>query len=51
MSLTVPGYCGDILAITQLNYDGVAMTSNCFSGDIQFIKSGTEALKRLDKEV
>jgi len=45
MSLAVPGYHGGILAITELNYNRAAIISNCFSGDIQFIEGGKEALE------
>jgi len=51
MFSAVPGYRGGIIVITELNYNGVSITSNCFSGDIQFIEGGKEALEQLDKEV
>jgi len=51
MSLAVPGYRSGTLAITELDYNRVAIMSNCFSGDIQFIKGRKEALEQLDKEI
>jgi hypothetical protein len=45
ISLTIPGYCGGILAITALNYNREAIISNCLSGDIKFIEGRREALE------
>ena len=45
MTLVVPGYCGGRLIIVEINYNGASMRSNCFSGNIQFIKGGKEALE------
>ena len=51
MTLTVPCYCGGRLIIAEINYNGVSIRSNCFSGNVQFIEGGKEALEQLDKEV
>ena len=51
MTLAVLGYYGGRLIIAVINYNGVIMRSNCFSGDVQFIEGGKEALEQLDKKV
>ena len=51
ISSAVLGYCGGILAITALNYNGEVIIFNCLFGNMWFIKGKKEALEQLDKKV